>query len=154
MKWTDIIYLILVSVLTWLVSSRHCRYISVLPVEVIGDLQRRALPPYQKQPSVWSDRNDTSQDSRWLWIAEQSESLSRTKSAGHSVNGCWHWYHGAHCFLPSSLLSIHHPAECATNLFSLQGELGDIGPPGPPVIIDREGVVISGTHFHFVLELI
>lgn len=56
--------------------------------------------------------------------------------------------------LPDKQIPLHHPSECGTNLFSLQGELGDIGPPGPPVIIDREGVVISGTHFHFVLQLI
>lgn len=38
--------------------------------------------------------------------------------------------------------------------FLLQGELGDIGPPGPPIVINREGVVISGTCLHFVLELV
>lgn len=49
---------------------------------------------------------------------------------------------------------------CVTHLnvvwicFLLQGELGDIGLPGPPIVIDREGVVISGTCLHFVLELI
>lgn len=40
--------------------------------------------------------------------------------------------------------------------FLLQGEIGDIGPPGPPIVVDKEGVVISGTRFYFffVLKLV
>lgn len=64
---------------------------------------------------------------------------------GRVLFGSRFWHSARHSLIPAS----RTVRNCKPTRLILQGELGDPGPPGPPIYLDGEGVVISGTSVRF-----